>query len=414
MAAWHEYTALHQLSQHWSFCLTAPSTGFPFLLVSPGFEKLTMHLGASLVGKKCGDVLKAPQLNPEEILIENRRACEKVALGQQCWADFLCHNQRADGTKFVNYVRVASLNLLTKTTAKETEGVLIGLQHDASKEAAALVPENYESLLQAVRTAVPWPCLHSQAGRELALLAKRSLQDQALAASSDLRLASGSPTNAVKHLRQRAETDPGQQKKHNRRHESRCDTDPELDKRSVHSDRTMSVVRPPHPPPAVSRPKKEDMLQVPADMLDDTGSQSSKTTKASTKKCGFEDLWDWLPASAPVGVVRPPLEDVKLPAATREYTPERRFFLDTAGLTVLGGPRPASPCQAPLLEEVSLPSPLDCDPAPAPSWCRGWRLPAELPDLSPCSSPEPFGDQVLADYFRPEPVGPGEIALRRD
>jgi hypothetical protein len=151
--------ALHKLSEEWSFCVgDGAGEGFPLVLVSPGFERLTMRPRSAVLGKKCGEVLGSSGMNPAWLIDRVRKQVHSVASGQAEFADFLVMNRRGDKSCFPNYVRITLLNTLTGFPDPMTERMMLALQVDVSDRVQQFqVAALYSETVLSLRSQLPWP-----------------------------------------------------------------------------------------------------------------------------------------------------------------------------------------------------------------------------------------------------------------
>lgn len=148
------YPALHKLSEERSFCIgfgAKARDGFPFLAVSPGFERLTLFSRHQLLGNKCGDMLRTQLCNPPWIVEKVRSAMARVARKEAASADFLALNQRADGSIFLNFVRLGLLSSLSDSQDPTLDLAMIGFQIDAGRLVQDLGKDTYDSILAQLR-----------------------------------------------------------------------------------------------------------------------------------------------------------------------------------------------------------------------------------------------------------------------
>jgi diguanylate cyclase (GGDEF)-like protein/PAS domain S-box-containing protein len=78
----------------------ATKPGFPLTYVSPGFEQMTGHRAADVIGRSCS-VLQGPETDPRSIALLR----EALAAGREGYVTLV--NYRADGTPFWNEVSLA-------------------------------------------------------------------------------------------------------------------------------------------------------------------------------------------------------------------------------------------------------------------------------------------------------------------
>lgn len=179
---WHQSPELFKLSEEWSFCVGDGSRqGFPLVIASPGFERLTLYPRKHFIGKKCGDVLRAQGCNPKWVVNKVRDAVGSVASAQVEWADFLVVNRRFDATTYTNYVRIAMLNTLTGCQEAATAAMMLALQVDVTDIMQQRFQDEarYDACVLEVRRQFAWPVeLESRnTKRRLTALAKAAKEE---------------------------------------------------------------------------------------------------------------------------------------------------------------------------------------------------------------------------------------------